>query len=144
MDRLTEIEIDGKVYFLNFSVSAAAQVYEKFGDMTGMQESMTDGFSGESVENTLWMLALLLEQGAAYQAIRNGGKGEMPDMESLPALLSMHEFHVVQGRIFEAVTKSIAPTIEVKPSKNAETTQGNRALRGFGFMGGFSPFRRKP
>ncbi len=143
MDRLTEIEIGGYSYSLNFSVLAASKIYERFGDIGGMQESMMDGFTEKSIADTLWVLDLLAEQGAAYQKIRNDKAIKPLDTENLPILLGMSEFNEVQAKMLEAVTKGIVSTVEVKPSKNAEATQGRIALRGFGFMADFLPFLRK-
>lgn len=143
MDRLTSIEIGGYSYPLNFSVLAASKVYERFGDVSGMQERVMDGFTEKSIEDTLWVLKLLAEQGAEYEKVRNGTEIEPLNTEGLPVLLGIREFNGVRSKIMEAVTKSVMQTVEIKPPKNAETTQGNRALRGFGFMDAFWAFLKK-
>jgi len=143
MNRITEIEISGTKVPLNFSVWAASQIYERFGDISGMQEAVTNGFTEKSIQETLWVLGLLAEQGRAYEKIRNGRETEPFSAEGLEVLLGIHEFNEVRSKIFEAVSKSVMPTVETKPPKNAEATQGKAALRGFGFTDVFSGFRKK-
>lgn len=143
MNRITEIEIGGAKVPLNFSVLAASKIYERFGDISGMQEAVTNGFTEKSIQDTLWVLELLAEQGRDYEKIRNGVEVEPLHREGLEVLLGIHEFNEIRSKIFEAVSKSVMPTVETKPPKNAEATQGRPALRGFGFMGTFLESRRK-
>lgn len=146
MDRLTRIEIGGYSYPLNFSVFAASKTYERFGDVDGMQERVMNGFSGKSIEDTFWMLELLAEQGAEYEKIRNNVEIEKLNVEGLQTIFGIREFNMVRSKIMEAVTNSVMQTVEIKPAKNAGTTQGEenkRALRGFGFMDAFLEFLKR-
>lgn len=143
MDRITKIEISGYSYPLNFSVLAASKIYERFGDIAGMQERMMDGFTEKSIEDTIWVLKLLAEQGAEYEKVRNGAEVATLQTESLPVLFGIREFNEVRTKILETVTRSITQTVEIKPSKNAGATQGKQALRGFGFMDTFLGFLKK-
>lgn len=143
MNRITEIEIGGTKVPLNFSVLAASKIYERFGDVSGMQEAVTSGFTEKSIQDTLWVLELLAEQGRAYEKIRNSAEVEQLHTEGLEVLLGIHEFNEIRSKIFEAVSKSVMPTVETKPPKNAGATQGRTALRGSGFMDAFLGFLKK-
>lgn len=137
MDRMTKIEIGGYSYPLNFSVLAASKTYERFGDVSGMQERVMNGFTEKAIEDTFWMLELLAQQGAEYEKIRNNNEIEKLNVDGLQTVFGIREFNTVRSKIMEAVTNSVMQTVEIKPAKNAGTTQGegeNRALRGFGFM----------
>lgn len=143
MKRLSEIEISGVTYPLNFSVQAASELYERYEDIAGMQERVMDGYTEKSIAETLWVLELLLHQGAEYKKLH--GEEEPPALctETLPTLLGPYEFNEVRARIFAAITKGMTETVEVKPSKNAGATQGISALRGSGFMDAFLRFLKK-
>ena len=143
MDRLTRIEIGGYSYPLNFSVLAASKVYDRFGDVNGMQERVMNGFTEKAIEDTFWMLELLAQQGVEYEKIRNKNEIEELNVEGLQTVFGIREFNMVRSKIMEAVTNSVMQTVEIKPPKNAGTTQGEadkRTLRGFGFMDAFSAF----
>lgn len=143
MNRLSEIEICGTTYQLNFSVQAASEVYERYGDTAEMQEKVMDGYTEKSIAETLWVLGLLERQGAEYVKLHDGEEQPVLCTEVLPTLLGLREFNEVRAKIFEAITKSMTETVEVKPSKNAGTTQGIAALRGSGFMDAFLRFLKK-
>ena len=114
--------------------------------MDGMQERVMNGFSEKAIEDTFWMLNLLAEQGAEYEKIRNNTEIEKLNVEGLQTVFGIREFNLVRSKIMEAVTNSVMQTVEIKPAKNAGTTQGEenkRALRGFGFMDAFLEFLKR-
>ena len=74
MNRLSEIEIGGIKYLLNFSVQAASEIYERYGDTAGMQECIMDGYTEKSIAETLWVLDILAQQGAEYVKLHEDGE----------------------------------------------------------------------
>ena len=143
MNRLSEIEIGGIKYLLNFSVQAASEIYERYGDTAGMQECIMDGYTEKSIAETLWVLDILARQGAEYVKLHEDGEQLFLCTDILRTLLGIREFNEVRASIFEAISKSMTETVEVKPPKNAGTTQGIATLRGFGFMDAFLQFLKK-
>lgn len=125
MKRISDIEILGTRYPLNFSVKAAKAVDEKFGSL----DKVSGIFGWEDISTTLynvhWLLKLLLEQGAAYKKLVEGEAIEPPSEEVLGVLIGPGDIPRVQAIILESIGLSIQPTVEVEiDEKNAETTQG--------------------
>ena len=131
MNRITEFELGGKRYPLNFSVAAARKIDEEYGGF----EKLNGVFAWESVESALkdcfWTLRLLMEQGAAYQRIFGGEVVEIPTLEEMEILLGGPDIQRMQRAIHEALGLGMEATVEVEPDpKNGETTPSKEALRG--------------
>lgn len=126
MNRISEIEIAGKKYPLNFSVKAARAVDEKFGSLDKLSGviGVSDNFT-ENMYNIHWMLILLMEQGAAYKKLVDGEDIVIPTSDDLEVLIGAPDLVPAQAAILQSIGLSMKPTVEVEPdSKNAETTQG--------------------
>lgn len=87
MKRITEITIGGKAYPLNFSVRAAKKAVERYGDLTEVSRALV-GLDEKynPVDETIWMLETMLEEGARYVKLTDGAdivplKGE--ELETL-------------------------------------------------------------
>lgn len=124
MDRITEFELGGKQYPLNFSVAAAKKINEEYGGF----DKLSGVFTWEGVESTLkdcfWTLRLLMEQGAAYRRIFDGEEVELPPLEEMEILLGGPDIKRMQTAIHEALGLGLEATVEVEPDeKNGEATQ---------------------
>ena len=123
MSRITEIEIAGKKYPLNFSVKAAKEVSKRYGGI----ENVTDAFSGGAVDEMMdeatWILAVLMEQGSAYKKIIDGEDIEAPTQDELEIIMGVADFTNIQDVLMGAMTSGMEREIEVEPGKNETTTQ---------------------
>lgn len=127
MNRISEIEIAGKKYPLNFSVKAAKTVDEKFGSLDGISGVIgaAEDFS-TNLYNIHWMLCLLMQQGAAYKKLADGEEVEIPSADDLEILIGAPDLVMAQAAILESIGLSVKPTVEIEADpKNAETTQGD-------------------
>lgn len=127
MNRISEIELAGKKYPLNFSVKAARAVDEKFGSLDnlsgvcGVSENLTT-----TLYNIRWILQQLMEQGAAYKKIVEEEEIEIPSEDDMDILIGIPDIVTAQAAILESIGLSMKPTVEVDSDpKNVETTQGN-------------------
>ncbi len=123
MSRITEIEIACKKYPLNFSVKAAKEVSKRYGGI----ENVTDAFSGGKVDEMMneatWILAILIEQGAAYKKIIDGEDIKAPTQDELEVIMGVADFANIQEALMGAMTSGMEREIEVEPGKNETTTQ---------------------
>lgn len=126
MNRLVKLPIQGAEYVLNFSVGAAAKVYEKYGDTAGMQDALSKNGFEEEAKAVAFMLTVLSEQGAAYMRLVEGKEAPVWEQPEVTVVLTHLEFAQAKKAIMDAVIASIKPTVEAKPpkGKNAGTTQG--------------------
>lgn len=127
MDRIQTITIAGQAYPLNFSVKAARAIDEKYGSIdkiSGIFGASAD-FSS-NLYNIHWVLALLMEQGAAYLRLVEGREIQPPTAEELEVYIGIHNLIEVQQRILEAIGFGMAETVEIEADqKNEETTQSD-------------------
>lgn len=138
MNRIFLFEHQGVKYPLNFSVLAASKVYEKFGNMQGMQEAVGGDFSEKSIAEVLWIFELLMDQGIAYELYENQMEHEKMNFDNLSVRLSVGEFNLMKAAIYKTVSLGLQTTIDVKPPKKKDAssvaTQAKH-LSGSGFMG---------
>lgn len=67
MSKMTYIEIAGREYPMHFSIAAAKEITERFGDLEKMADAFSSGITGDTLQNILWMIELLIKQGCAYK-----------------------------------------------------------------------------
>ena len=125
MNRITKIEIAGKEYPLNFSKKAMKEMSAKYGGI----EKIGDAFSGDAVkalDEVVWMLHLLIEQGVAYRRIVDGVTVESISLDDLEVVLGVSDIASLKIALMNAIAGGTERTVEVEPDpKNGETTQGN-------------------
>ncbi|HHX36603.1 MAG TPA: hypothetical protein GX717_01320 [Clostridiaceae bacterium] len=126
MDRITEIEIAGKKYPLNFSVKAAKEVAKRYGDISNIGDAFTDKTMDEMMDEANWILALLIEQGVAYKKIVDGEDIKALTKDELEIVMGVVDFADLKDTLLSAMTAGMKREVEVEPDpKNAEATQSS-------------------
>lgn len=125
MDRITEIEIAGKKYPLNFSIKAAKQITAKFGSVSGVGAVFKDKSIEEMMDSVTWLLALLIEQGVKYKKIIEGEDVPGISADELDIILGVADLTGLQSQLLAAMTAGMNREIETEgDSKNGKATQG--------------------
>mgnify|MGYP000848400683 FL=1 len=125
MNRITEIEIAGRKYPLNLSVKAAKAVANRYGDISSVGEAFTDKSLDEMMDEATWLLALLMEQGAAYKKIIDSEDVTVPTKDELEIIMGVADFASIKDKLMDALLAGMKREVEVEPDpKNAEATQG--------------------
>lgn len=124
MDRITEIEIAGKKYPLNFSVKAAKEFSKRYGDIANVADAFTDKATDEMIEEATWILALLIEQGIAYKKIVDNEDIKGISKDELEVVLGVMDFAELKNTLLGAMAAGAKREVEVEEDpKNAKTTQ---------------------
>jgi len=124
MNRITEIEIAGRKYPLNFSVKAAKEVSERYGDISNIGDAFEGKSTSEMMDEANWILALLIEQGVAYKKIVDGEEVKGLSQGELEIVMGVVDFAGLKNTLLGAMTAGMEREVEVEPDpKNAETTQ---------------------
>lgn len=124
MNRITEIEIAGRKYPLNFSVKAAKEVSERYGDISNIGDAFEGKSTSEMMDEANWILALLIEQGVAYKKIVDGEEVKGLTQDDLEVVMGVVDFADLKNTLLGAMTAGMRREVEVEPDpKNAETTQ---------------------
>lgn len=124
MNRVIEIEIAGESYPLNFSTKAARAVSDRYGDLTNIGQAFDDKTTVQALDELVWMLALLIEQGAAYHKIVNNLERKILTAEQLEIVLGVSDVVSLKENVMQAMTSGMSREVETEPEKNAQTTQG--------------------
>lgn len=126
MNRITEIEIAGKKYPLNFSTKAAKEMAKRYGDISKIADAFTGKTAGQMMDEAIWILELLISQGVAYKQLAENEEIKGLAADELEVLLGLFEFADLKGIIFNAMNAGMKREVEVEiDSKNEMTTQNN-------------------
>lgn len=124
MNRITEIDIAGKTYPLNFSTRAAKQMAARYGGMDQIDTAFEGKGIDEMLDDVIWMLALLIDQGVAYRRIIDGVQVDAVSADDLEVLLGMGDLVRIKDVLLEAMLAGAGREVEAEPDpKNAEATQ---------------------
>lgn len=126
MNRITEIEICGKKLPLNFSIAAARKICEKYTDLVKMVEEIPKLPLAKQLEEVIWILAIMLEQGAKYKEIFEGEEVRAYTQEELEIMMSVTDAVPAFQQLVAAITLGMESEIDVGGEKNATATQGSK------------------
>lgn len=121
MNRITEIEIAGRKYPLNFSTKAVKEVSKRYGDLSKVGDAFSDRPVEEMMDEATWLLALLIEQGVAYKKIIDGEEIKGLTQEELEVVMGIADFADLKDTLLGAMTAGMEREVEVK---NGKATQG--------------------
>lgn len=121
MDRSAVIKIAGKEYNLVLTTRATKEIAAKYG---GLEQLGNKLFSGEKVSEALneviWLLALLANQGIMIENLQKGKKQELLTEEQIELLTTPFELSEYKNAIIEAMNKGTNRNIESEENeKNA-------------------------
>ena len=123
-NRITELEIAGKKYPLNFSTKAAKEVAKRYGDIANIDKAFKDKTTDEMMDEAIWILALLIDQGVTYKKIIDDEVIKGLSTEELEVVMGVADFANLKTTILGAMTAGMSREVEVEPDqKNEETTQ---------------------
>ena len=124
MNRITSITIAGKQYPLNFSIRAAKKTVERYGDLSEVSKALI-GLNEKynPVDETVWMLGIMLEEGARYARLTDGADITPPGGEDLETLVGYYDVEL-REKLMTAMFGGMETEIETEQDpKNAKPTQ---------------------
>lgn len=126
MSKTVYIEVAGKEYPMRFSIAAAKAISEKFGSLDNLSEALSGAGEAETLDNVLWVVALLIQQGCAYKnlfekdqpvpenAPVEKGKYVALDKEQLEVGLDILSLAGMQDKIYQTVSAGQQQTVETQ------------------------------
>lgn len=134
MNRISYITVAGKPYPLHFSVAAAEAVTERYGGIGNVAQSIADGDEGKKLCEVIWLLSVLLSQGAQYMRIVEDADVRSWTEADLKVVFGIGDLPTLQRELLTAMTTGMAQTVEVAPAeddgKNGEATPDTQVPRG--------------
>lgn len=126
MDRITEITLGGKVYWLNFSIKALKNIAQKHGDIEVLMNEISRRPTLEQFDVVISLIRILMEEGNAYQSLVGGDTApNIPSEEELETLINVKEATPLMEKAFSAIAGGSQPSMELEEEeeKNQEATQ---------------------
>ena len=125
MNRITEIELAGRKYPLNFSTKAVKDFSARYGGLENITSAFSDRKADEALEELIWMLSVLIAQGVAYMRLVDGEDVQGITADELEVVLGLGDLGGLKDKLMDALTSGMSRTVEVQVDpKNGETTQG--------------------
>lgn len=123
-NRITEFEIAGTKYPLNFSVKAAREVSTRYGDVSNIGNALSGKNTADTMAELTWILALLISQGVAYKRIVDNEECKGITQEELEVVMGGADFLGLNEVVMCAMTNGMTREVEVEQDqKNEITTQ---------------------
>lgn len=128
-----KIEILGKECTLCFSTRVTTRCIEKYGSIDAMFDALGGDDLGKALEQSLWLLAEMLDAGRRYARRAWDREEEAVSYDDLLDLYGLDDVGTLGQALKETVINGSKREV-VTETKNAEATQGGngekRALRG--------------
>ena len=120
--RTARITIDGAEHLLCFSARVVRACTERYGEMGGMDEALTSGSPVQAIDESVWMIATMMDAGARYAKL-NGLDNPPPlTAEEMLDVCDLGDLNQLTSKITETITNGKTPTVEAEPAKNAKAT----------------------
>lgn len=119
--RTGKIKIGDKEYLGCFSTRVLANVE----DYTGMsfETGLKDILEKKSIKDIIWFVSQLINAGDRYAKMEGIDNPGTLDEDEIYDIVGVDDYEDVFGSIGEIVKAGTKPEIELKPAKNAKTTQ---------------------
>lgn len=127
MKRVT-IPLWGREYPMCFSLRVVQACGERFGGLEGLDEALTGGGDTmRALDNSIWLLARLLEGGYRYDRAEGREAMEPPSTEDLLDRFGVDDLGELQQNMMAAMVAGSQRTVEAEPGKNGEAAQETAA-----------------
>ena len=137
--RVVDFELRGAVYPLCFTLDAADQFYQRYGDIDGWygrlseltRQEEADPDTGETrvivegdpiklLAEVLWLLDTLMQAGYEYSAWDQEEAELPPGMEELRKIVCIGDISRIQAAVIRAITLGNMREVGSGPAKNGE------------------------
>lgn len=113
-----EIELNGKKYYMLFSLNALDEIQDRFGGYDQLDTALAD--NKDMIKNIRWLFTLLLNEG------RDDGEPELTEKE-VGRLIHVGNLNDIKGAIFNAFAFGATGGEESeKTESGSEGDEGNR------------------
>ena len=125
MKRITEFEIGGRSYPLNFSVKAAELFAERYGDVSEIGKAFEGENTAQMLSEFTWILFVLIEQGCLYKNLVENANLNAPTFDDLKVIIGLQDLFIRRDELMRAIVSGMETTVEAEVDpKNVEATQG--------------------
>lgn len=121
--RTASVTLNGREYTLCFSTRVVRSCCERYGGVEGIGDALGGKDTRKVLDETLWLLAAMLDAGARYIRLNGGEPPQPPDQETLYDLCGMDDLAGLKARVMEGMAVGTAHTVEARPPKNAAAAQ---------------------
>lgn len=119
------ISIDGQRHVLCFSVRVVRNCAERYGSLSGIHEALSCEDQVKVLDESLWLLAQMMEAGAKYAAEKGVENAAPLTVDDLYDCCGFDDLAGIRASVMQTINNGKRTSIEVESSPNAEATQGN-------------------
>lgn len=124
--RQGKLSIRGRDYPLCFSTRVVCDVADRYGDMEGMYNALSDDNLSASLGATMWILAEMSKAGERYARLLGEDPPPALTEEELYDSFGVDDLQTLYMAIMNVVTDGTRRDVEAEPPKNGEATQPAR------------------
>ena len=98
---------------------------ERYGKASGLYEALSDKNEIKALDESLWILAQMMEAGAKYAKEKGIPTGDPLNVEQLYDCCDFADLAGIRAAVMLTVTNGRKNNVEAEYSPNAEATQGS-------------------
>lgn len=122
-----ELPVRGTSYPLCFSLRVVKACGDRFGGLEGLDAALSgNGDALQSLENSIWLLAKMLDAGARYDRENGVEAAEPPSEDTLLDTFGLDDLAELRSSLTQAMNASNGRSVEAVAEKNAEATRERR------------------
>lgn len=125
--RTAKLTLNGVEHLLCFSVRTVRAVSDRYGGLDKMNEAFSGGDTAKLLDESLWMLAAMMDAGDRYAKLNGLDNPPPVSYEDMYDLVGMDDLENLKGKVFETISIGRSTTVEVEPPKNAGAAQGKQS-----------------
>lgn len=115
------ININNKEYILCFSLSSVQSLIDRYGD-TNLNKIFNENDTAKGLDETLWVLNLLMVSGKKYAEINGLKSEEVPSAEDLKYIVGIDDIKNIHEKLYSCVGKDMSRNIDLEVKKTESQT----------------------
>lgn len=123
--RSGRIKIDGTEHVLCFSVRVVRNCTERYGEVNGLYQALTDENQVRSLDESLWILSQMMEAGAKYAKEKGMPNAAPLTVDQLYDTCDFSDLAGIRSAVMLTISSGKKTNVEAEHSPNAEATQGS-------------------
>lgn len=110
------ININNKEYILCFSLNSVQGLIGRYGD-TNLNKIFNENDTAKGLDETIWVLNLLMVSGKKYAEINGLKSEEVPSAEDLKYIVGVDDIKNIQDKLYSCIRKDVSRNVDLEVKK---------------------------
>nr|DAU25779.1 MAG TPA: tail assembly chaperone protein [Caudoviricetes sp.] len=118
-----EITLNGKRFFLCFSVRVMRACTERYGNLEKISQALTAGTEAQRLDESIWLLCQMLDGGNRYAKLEGLENPEPYGLEDLYDVIGVDDLAQLNTQMMAAIQLGVSREVETQEEKKGKKTK---------------------